>query len=41
MNAVSAFIPTGAVLIVAWVIILAVIVPRAIAATERWHEGQR
>ena len=29
------------ILIVAWVIVLAVIVPRAVAATERWHEGQR
>ena len=28
-------------LLVAWVIALAVIIPRAIAANERWHEGQR
>jgi len=41
VNAVSAFIPTGAVLIVAWVIVLTVVIPRAIAANDRWHEGQR
>lgn len=29
------------ILIVAWVIVLAVVIPRAIAANERWHEGQR
>ena len=29
------------VLIVAWAIALALIIPRAIAANERWHEGQR
>lgn len=29
------------VLIVAWAIALAVIVPRAVSANERWHEGQR
>lgn len=34
---------TGAVLIVAWAITLAVIVPRAVSANERWHanEGQQ
>lgn len=29
------------ILIVAWVIALALIIPRAIAANARWHEGQR
>jgi hypothetical protein len=29
------------ILIVAWVIALAVIIPRAIAANERWHEGRQ
>ena len=29
------------ILIVAWVIVLTVVIPRAIAANDRWHEGQR